>query len=184
MTTTIKSLIALVLAIVIAGTIYGAYFYPKVAYGAAPGTTNTTSKSLSEDLVVATDTVYAMQNTSQNAYVINSVDFYAASSTATTTTYGINCATSTNGTGYGSNTNYILSELLNTIGTTTGNGMYFSSSTPGLSGQTGSAASTTVRVLLPGTWLVCKAIETGSTNALNTLDANTVGFLRFSIGIY
>ncbi len=160
-----------------------AYFFPQVrsAFGAnsPAGASFTDAKSAGQQVNTATDTVFSMLNSDASDRIIKATDVYLAGSSATTSNYLINCATSTVANGLSGNTNYILAQNLSAgLGTTTNSGLFFSSTSPGLSGAN-VAASTTARVWPAGTYLVCKAKDTASANSLNTFPTGTTGTFNF-----
>ncbi len=184
---------------VIVLAIVGAYFYPQFQSVTTLGASNTagtnynSSKVAEQNLVVATDTVFSQLNTDGTDRFITSFEFFATGGTATTSYYTINCATSTTAGGNGPLTSAIVSSAISSananatqsFGTTTGAGFaYAATSSPGLTGTTSAAinngANPFVRIWPTGTYLTCKTANTTSgSNALNTLDANTVGFTAF-----
>lgn len=177
-----KIILAVFLALV-AGAIAGYLLthQENSALGAAnpAGSTYRNATVLAQDFVVSSSTVFAMQNTGSGDYVVTGLQFFAQGSTATSSNYLLQCATSS--TQYTPvNTNLVVNQTLNTLGTTTGAGMYFASTSPGASGVPFGAASTTARIVPAGAWLTCSTTNSvANANSANTLDANTTGFLAF-----
>lgn len=189
------SITDVLLAIIVALTVF-AIFFAGHTFGASnsAGTQYVTAKVAEQNLAVATDTAFAYLNNDGTDRVIEGFQMFGQNGAATTSTYGIKCATSTTATGFAANTNYIVNQNLGQtvqngsliFGSTTGqnNPLYVSSSSPGLTGTTSASSlplssNAWARVWPAGTYLVCKFTASGSNNSLNTLDAATTGYIAF-----
>lgn len=192
MTTQTKSLVAIVLAVIIAGAIYGAYLYPQSQYAvsSSAGTTFNSAKIAGESVTVATDTVFSISNTDASARTIRAAEVFLTGGAATNTLYTIACATSSTAGGINSNTNYVLKQSLNIYdGTTTPSGKNFfvASTSPGIMGTSTTATlpayglsltGNVARSWPSGTYLVCKLTTTSGSND-NLFDAGMTGTISF-----
>lgn len=149
--------------------------------GAAPaGSSFSSAKAPGQQFTLSSSTIFAQQNTDGNGRAIKAVDFFLQTG-ATSTTYTIACATSsTQFWPTTANPNPVLQQSLQTIGagTTTGAGLYISSSSPGVMGQALGAASTTARIWANADWMVCK--ETSSP-ANDLLPSTADGVITFPV---
>lgn len=129
-----------------------------------------------QQLSQSTSTVFLLQNTDGQDRTIEEVRAFIQTG-ATTTTYRINCATSSTPF-VNANTNYVLSQNLQNIGngTTTGGGLYFASTSPGVTGLATGSASTTARIWPSQSYLWCQEI---SSPANDLLPSSTDGVISF-----
>jgi hypothetical protein len=178
-----KIILVVALALVI-GVVLGyalTHRNSSVALVASPvGSYFSNVSELAQTLVTSTSTIFARQNTGSGDAVIKEIDFFAQNSAATSSNYIIQCATSSTPYSPVGNigSHLIFNQALNALGTTTGQGFYFSTSSPGESGSPFGTASTTARVVPQNAWLVCSTTDSvANTNSANTLDVNTTGFI-------
>lgn len=172
----------------------GGYFFPigntivqqvTSGVGSSAGATFSTQKIASMQVLLSTSTAFVIYNGDGSDRIIKSADVYLAQTTVAanvaTTSSSITCATSSVATGFSTPAPpKILSQNLLNIGsgTTTNEGLFFASSSPGDAGVTGAAgtASTTVRRWASGSYLVCQVSNTAG----NVLPPGTVGTISFS----
>ena len=148
------------------------------------GATNSTAQIAEQSInAPATSTLLSILNTSDNTEYINTFEMAFANGVSTTSTYTIQCATSSVATSLNGNTNYVVNASVQEFGTTTGLGMYVpSSTTPGVIGQNANALGTSTRQWAGGssTYLVCVDLNSGNTGTA-LLDSGITGYLRFGI---
>lgn len=171
--------------IITALAIFGAYEYPKptavehLAVGSPAGSTFNTSKVAEESLVISSSTVYSVLNGDTADRIITDVRAYLSGGAATTSTFTLTCATSSNAYNFGSNANKIL--VASTTPSLVG-GQYIASSSPGVLGTTtasvvANALNQVTRVWASGSYLVCTNVS--SQTPYNLYDSNTTGFVAF-----
>lgn len=201
---TTRHLIAAILALVIGIAIYGAYQYPKfIQVGSPAGTNFSSQKIASQAVVVSTSTVFSQLNSDVFDRTISDAFVTWGGGAATSTYYGIKCATSSIATGILSsdgtaNTNWVLNTGVSTsttfnitgsgYGTTTAPGItYLATSSPGLTGIASTSIATVspngintfVRAWKANSYLVCQSVALNAANANNLLDAATTGATSF-----
>ncbi len=179
-----KVIIAVLIAVTVVAVAFALRDYKEVDVATANpgGTTYTSGKVLSQNINTSTSTFFSMQAAVDS--IITSATFHAYNGAATSSNYILQCATSS--TAYqpaaGVVTNLVLNATLNPLGTTTGAGMYFSSTSPGITGIPFGTGSTTARIIPAGSYLVCSSTNSvANTNSANTFDSNTVGIMGFTV---
>lgn len=172
-------------AVVLGGLLWGAYQYPKEGatpfVGSSAGATFQTAKIAEQIVGVSTSTQVAILNGDVSDRIITDGGFYIANSAATTSTYTIFCATSSVATGFSpANTNWLFNQNINGIGTTTGaGGTYVSSTSPGITGTAGGTNATSTRVWGSGTYLMCQINNNASANDVDLFSSGTTGYIGF-----
>lgn len=177
----------LIVGLLVAVAIIGSYFYPQVEsaqlLGSTAGTTFSTSKIASQQVTLGTTTAFAIQNTDASDRIIQGVDIVLRAATATSTTYGIVCATSTTASSLQSNPNYVVNTSLatSTFGSIIGAGTFVASSSPGIMGTStasvlASLANPFGRVWATNTYLVCQVTTADGYNAFNSTTNGTITF--------
>lgn len=196
----LKHALAIVIAAILALTIYGAYQSPQpqqqAATGSTAGATFGTYRVASQVVSVSTSTVFSMLNTDTSDRVVLGADmFLTGDTTATSTQYAVTCATSTVAYGVGPSTSNILAMTVSPsanspYGTTTAPGSFYMSTTsPGVTGTTtasgpaGGAVSNFAfnnfaRIWPANTYLVCTLVTTVGSNS-NLFDSQITGTISF-----
>lgn len=161
---------------------------PDKAFGASPAGSNyTTSKLLGQQVTTGTTTAIAALNTTTQSDIVKNAEVVLYNGISTTTSYTIACATSTSASSLNGNTNYVLDMTINAVnsqyGTTTGSGLFMSSSSPGITGipSFGTTIGTTTletatRVVPANTYLACLVTTADGANALNSGVQGTITF--------
>lgn len=158
------------------------YAVGAVANGATNNNASIAEQSISNS---ATTTVFSWFNGNDNDVIVNDVSFHLQNISSPTTdnnTAGYSLSCSTSSLPYGgtvvSNNNYLLN--VNTFavaGTTTFPGTYTSTTSPGITGATGTTAAfslaTTTRIVAASSWLVCSSSP--------TFNSGITGYIRFGI---
>lgn len=160
---------------------------------ASPSGTTLNSSKIAEQILLnpsATNTIYSVLNTDANQRLISEADVHLYGATGTTTQSTIQCSTSTTQYFNAGNTNWILnwnatSTASSTfpgittvgIGTTTGDGIFMASTSPGQTGVLSSLSTTTNRIWPSNTYLVCQATNLDTNNKV--FNPTTNGFIGF-----
>lgn len=176
-----KIIIAVAVAALVIGLAYVFRDHQSAFVGTAnsQGSTYSTGPVMAGNINTASSTFYSQLAVSD--FLASDFKFHAYGGSATTSNYVIQCATSSTQYAPTSNVNLLVNTTISPYGSTTGsNGVYIASTSPGISGSPFANASTTVRLVPAGSYLVCTSTNSvAGANSLNTFDSNTAGIVGF-----
>jgi len=203
MTTFTKTIVSFAVVGAIAGILafFGLTPFGKTivqqTFGSPSGSTFGTAKIAAQVIQnpSATTTIYSMQNTDASIRMITEADAHLLGATGTTSSYTIQCATSSTQYFPPTATNFVLNWISTStasstgagpfstvgVGTTTGDGIYMASTSPGFAGviTAGQLASSTIRIWPASSYLVCQATKPGGDGVQNIFNATVTGFIGF-----